>query len=218
VGITAQQPGSNVPPHWTTETTADFTGGPSRYFGYRATWDRYVVRVVGSAAGPYAVDGGGLAREMVIDVLTTERARTLRIYPVVTTYPMGTLQLIPAAQVDLGHGVTGELYGAVDDRRRLTWTLLTFTWTVPTSLVRSEPDPDDPAVLSQRITLMTVDDHRPGAPFPEPSNALVSSVRAAIVGVLRGSRSTQSSAGPKDVELLLHAGRQLVVSRLEAPA
>jgi hypothetical protein len=116
--------------------------------------------------------------------------------------------------VALGHGLVGQLYSAVDSDRQLTWSMLTFSWQLPAPLAIALPPKRGPLVLSQRVTVMSVDDHRPDAPFPGPSNALADSVRAALSQVVRGSARTNRPVAPKDAELLLRTARVVVAQRL----
>jgi len=147
-------------------------------------------------------------------VLTVPRKTTLDTFPVTTTYPMGDLRLGPEATVDLGSGVIGHTYSAVDQDRQLTWTMLTFTWTVPAAVARP-PRPTDPAgadaTLTQRVTLMAVDDHRARAPFPQPAAAIGNSIRAVLSRIVRGDQSQLAESNPaKDSQLLAVAGRGVV--------
>jgi hypothetical protein len=181
-----------------------------RYFGSASTWTR--IKLL--ATGTTAIDSQGLDRRLVIDVLTVPRKSTLDTFPVTTTYPMGDLRLGPEATVDLGAGVIGHTYSAVDQDRQLTWTMLTFTWTVPAAVARP-PRPTDPvgpdATLTQRVTLMAVDDHRADAPFPQPAAAIGNSIRAVLSRIVRGDQSQLAAANTaKDSDLLAVAARGVV--------
>lgn len=211
-------PGPLTTPGWTLTSVVDYSDGPGRYFGPDAAWERYRIGANSSAAGPDAVDEQGRRRDVVIDVLTTQLPRSLVLYPVVTTYPIGSLERSPDAEVDLGRGITGRVYAAVDRQRQLTWTLLSFTWRIPAERAVEQPRAGDPSELVQRITVITVDDHRPGAPFPEPSRAVVDSIKAALIAIARASSTTESTAEPKDVDLLRHLGEAIVTNRLGPPA
>ncbi|HEX8508383.1 MAG TPA: hypothetical protein VF635_02635, partial [Propionibacteriaceae bacterium] len=191
-GITATvaRPEQLVPSGWVFSGEEEFTSSAGRYFGPDATFYRYRLHATGPSGGKDAVDAKGLRRDLVVDVLTSSQPRSFALYPVVTTYPTGTLELSPASRVALGHGLVGQLYSAVDSDRQLTWSMLTFSWQLPAPLAIALPPKRGPLVLSQRVTVMSVDDHRPDAPFPGPSNALADSVRAALSQVVRGSART----------------------------
>jgi len=206
-----RQPGSLIPAGWRQIDRQDFPD-QSTYFGVNASWVRYKVQALGPRTGPEAVDTEGRHREMVIDVLTTEKPHSFDLFPIGTTYPISRLELSPATRVDLGDGVTGQLYAAVDPQKLLAWSMLTFTISLPADRAVTHPDPDGPAVLAQRITLLLVDDHRPGAEFPKPEHALLDSFRAVLTSVLRGQAQVQVPQ-IKNADLLETAGRQELAQR-----
>jgi hypothetical protein len=205
-------PGSLVPAGWRQLSRTDYPS-QSRYFGLHSSWERYRMSAIGPDSGPQAVDAEGRKRVMIVDVLTTERPRTLDIFPVASTYPMGRFEISEPTRVDLGHGVEAQLYGAVDPRELLAWSMLTFTIELPAEQAVADPNVDGPARLAQRITLLLVDDHRPGAPFPEPSNALLDSMRAMLTAVLRGG-SQVTIPEVKDSGLLVSAAERILSQRI----
>ena len=95
-------------------TASTVSEDQQRYFGRTSVWQRVTLRESDPRTG--AVPGG---REIVVDVISTPRPQVLGLYPVVTTYPMGTLSSTPDAEVDLGHGVAGQLFRGEDARRGL---------------------------------------------------------------------------------------------------
>ena len=207
---TAYAPGQFVPATGWQVVSAEDIESTRKYFGVTSSWTR--TQLV--STGPRWVDPAGRQRHVVTDVLTVPRASTLITFPVTTTYPMGDLRLGPQLTVDLGDGVSAQTYGAVDESRQLTWTLLTFTWTLPAAVARP-PQPGDSVgpddTLTQRVTLMAVDDHRPGAPFPEPAAAVGNSVRAVLTRIVRGDQSQLAAAGSaKDTAMLVSVGRGIV--------
>ncbi|QDP95703.1 hypothetical protein FOE78_07090 [Microlunatus elymi] len=212
VRSSADGPGTVVPAGWTLLNKTSYPG-QSAYFGVHATWYRYRIQARDAAAGPGAVDGVGRKRQMVIDELTTERPRTFDLFGLQTTYPIGDFELTPAVNVDLGHGVRGELHAAVDPRARLTWSMVTFSFTLPSAAVAGTAS-GGPAQVGQRITLLLVDDHRPTAPFPRPTRAMLDSLRAVLTAVLR--RSGDVRPPPiKNADLLVSAAQRIVNQRVE---
>lgn len=188
-----------------TRTGTSLPVGQQRYFGYSSSWQRVHLR----QGAP-----GSLGRNLVVDVISTPRPQALALYPVVTTYPMGTLSSTPDAEVDLGHGVAGQLFRAEDTRHQIAYTLLTFSWRLPVDMSIAGGYVGPPAQLTQRITIIAVDDQREGAAFPEPGNATLDGVRAAV-----GSVGTEQRvrAGPDlltDEQLLDDTARALVHKRL----
>ncbi|HEY9293928.1 MAG TPA: hypothetical protein VIP98_21820 [Microlunatus sp.] len=216
VDQSAGAPGSMVPQGWRLVDRRTYPA-QSAYFGVHATWDRYRVRAIDADTGPEAVDAQGRHREMVIDLTTTERPRTLDLFPLATTYPIGSYEMSEPTEVDLGHGVEGQLYAAVDPRALLAWSMLTFTVLVPADLAVDHPSPDSPALVAQRFTLMLVDDHRAGAIFPQPSRALLDSMRSVLTAILRGGHSTQLPQ-IKNADLLVGTAKQLVDQRTAGAA
>lgn len=207
-GITSLSLDSIVVPGFSTTLTRT-SKEQERYYGRGSTWQRVGMRQGDSRLGP-ARDG----RDIVVDVISTPRPQVLNLYPVVTTYPMGTLSSAPDAVVDLGHDVVGQLYRAEDADRGITYTLLTFSWRLPVDMTIVGGYSGPSAPLTQRFTLIAVDDHRDGAAFPEPGNATLDGIRAAIesVGTTRPPRSGSDLLA--DEKLLDDAARSLVHQRL----
>ena len=207
-GITVLPLGPLVVPGFATTATVT-SKDQQRYFGLTSTWQRISLRQGDPRTGP-APDG----RDVVVDVISTPRPQSLELYPVVTTYPMGTLSSTPDAYVELGHGVTGQVFRAEDVRHHIAYTLLTFSWRLPVDMSITGGYTGPPAQLNQRITLIAVDDHGDDARFPEPGDASLDGIRAAIasVGVPRKVRE-ESSLRP-DEQLLAVAARGLVNQRL----
>lgn len=207
-GITALSLGPLEVPGFTTTSTS-VSKQQQRYFGRTSTWQRVRLREDDPGTGAAAA-----GREVVVDVLSTPRPQTLELYPVVTTYPMGTLSSAPDAEVGLGHGVGGQLFRAEDTHRGITYTLLTFAWRLPVDMTFVGGYTGPPAQLTQRITLIVVDDHRAGAPFPEPGNATLDGIRAAVESVGTSRRVRPGSDLLGDEQLLAGVARALVHQRL----
>ena len=191
-----------------TGTGTSLPVGQQRYFGYSSSWQRSHLHQ-GEPGAP-AANG----RNLVVDVISTPRPQALELYPVVTTYPMGTLSSTPDAEVDLGHSVTGQLFRADDAREGIAYTLLTFSWRLPVDMSIAGGYVGPPAQLTQRITLIAVDDRREGAAFPEPGNATLDGIRAAVESVGTEQRVRSASDLLNDEQLLDDAARALVHQRL----
>ena len=207
-GITSLSLGPVLVPGFA-RTSSTVSKDQQRYFGRTSVWQRVELRQSDPRTG--AVPGG---REIVVDVISTPRPQVLGLYPVVTTYPTGTLSSTPDAEVDLGHGVAGQLFRAVDARRGLSYTLLTFSWRLPVDMALTGGYTGPPAQLTQRITLIAVDDHRVGAPFPTPGNATLDGIRTAVERVGRAQQPRSGSDLLADEQLLDDAARGLVHQRL----
>ena len=207
-GITALSLGPVLVPGFA-RTASVVRTDQQRYFGRTSVWQRVSLRESDPRTG--AVPGG---REIVVDVVSTPRPQVLDLYPVVTTYPTGTLSSRPDAVVDLGHGVTGQLFRAEDPQRGLRYTLLTFSWRLPVDMALLGGYTGPAAQLTQRVTLLAVDDHRAGATFPEPGNATLDGFRTAVEQVGRARQPRSGADLVADEQLLDDAARALVHQRL----
>lgn len=206
-GMAAAPAGDGVPSGW---QLVSRSGYPDQtvFFGRGSTWQRSVLEADGAATAPDAVDSKGVRRRAVVDELTTQRIRTLTIFPLQTTYGDTGTTLSAGEPVDLGHGVEGTLHSGVDIEQNVTWTLLTFTVALPANRATTPvAEPDLP--IAQRITVILVDDHRPDATFPQPQNAILGSVRSTLSGILRGTGSVEQ-APPKTPQLAIALARQLL--------
>jgi hypothetical protein len=87
----------------------------------------------------------------------------------------------------------------------VTWNSVQFAW-----------GNDD---IAQRVTIFAVDNHDPGAPFPEPSADLTSTVRTLITLLFRGNAVLEARESSfKDADLLTEFGRALVTAQSEPAA
>ncbi|CAM3164756.1 Tat pathway signal sequence domain protein [Prescottella defluvii] len=204
--VVAQGPAANgpqltVPSGWTQEKVEDFDWA-DRFFGRWATLTRQTI--VADEGNP-EWDAQSRPRRVVIDTLDTRRPATLAVYPTDTLYRLTAARRSPVVPVDLGHGVQGELSTIVDEKALLTWSLLSFTWT------RDE--------WSQRVNLITVDDHRPDALFPQPTPSMASDVTNTLNVLVRGNSVTvDDNPQYKDRDMLTVLGAQLVDTQWNAGA
>lgn len=188
-----------VPTGWTQEDVEDFDWA-NRFFGRRATLVRQTI--VADEGNP-DWDSKARPRRVVIDTLDTHRPATLTVYPTDTLYRLRDARRSPTVPVDLGHGVQGEFSTIVDEEALLTWSLLSFTWTR-----------DD---ISQRVNLVTVDDHRPDAIFPRPTPSMASDVTNTFNVLIRGNAVTvDDNSEYKDRDMLAVVGTQLVDAQWKA--
>ncbi|WFR72996.1 hypothetical protein P9209_03890 [Prescottella defluvii] len=188
-----------VPDGWTQENVEEFDWA-DRFFGRGATLTRQTI--VADEGNP-DWDSKSRPRRVVIDTLDTHRPATLTVYPTDTLYRLADARRSPTVPVDLGHGVQGELSTIVDEQALLTWSLLSFTWTR-----------DD---VSQRVNLITVDDHRPDAIFPHPTPSMASDVTNTLNVLIRGNAVTvDDSSEYKDRDMLTVVGSELVDTQWKA--
>jgi len=188
-----------VPAGWTQEGAEEFDWA-NRFFGRRATLVRQTI--VADEGNP-DWDSKSRPRRVVIDTLDTHRPATLTVYPTDTLYRLRDARRSPTVPVDLGHGVQGELSTIVDEEALLTWSLLSFTWT------RGD--------VSQRVNLVTVDDHRPDAIFPRPTPSMASDVTNTFNVLIRGNAVTvDDNSEYKDRDMLGAVGAELVDAQWKA--
>jgi hypothetical protein len=144
-------------------------------------------------------------RTIVVDSLVSERPFSFGVYPGRVLYGLTGARFSAPRQADLGMGVTGRMVSVVDDDLLVTWNSVQFAW-----------GNDD---IAQRVTIFAVDNHDPGAPFPEPSADLTSTVRTLITLLFRGNAVLEARESSfKDADLLTEFGRALVTAQSEPAA
>jgi hypothetical protein len=185
-----------VPDGWTQTGTENFDWVRS-YFGQKSSLNRQTMR---ADEGNPAWDLQSRPRTVVVDVLTTTNRASLGVYPESTLYRLSNTRSSEALPVKLGHDVVGSLYTSVSDALLLTWTKLVFTW------VRGE--------FTQRVTVISVDNHDPGADFPQPMPSMASNLGTSLAIFLRGNTiATDDDPDYKDMGLLTTFGTALVAAQ-----
>lgn len=187
------------PPGWHTEDERTYTW-VQRLHGPNATLNRQVM--VANVGNP-AWDKLSRPRTVVVDTLTTYRPFSLNVYPSKVLYSVERSRLSKPRTIDLGYGITGELVSVVDDDVLVTWNMLQWSW-------RN-------ADTAQRVLLIAVDNHDDGAPFPQPSGGLVSTLNTLFTVLFRGN-SAVADQDPsfKDAGMLTEIARAMVTSRMDA--
>lgn len=187
-------PGVAVPDGWTQTGFARFTWAPE-YYGPDATLVRQVLtadRVVPEW------DTKGRRRIVVVDTLRTYVPFTLQTYPGPALYSSVRARRSDQLYLELAPGVTARAYTIVDENLFLTWTNLIFYWHRGDRLVES-------------IRIIAVDNHDPGAPFPEPNPNLGSVAARMFTVLLRGNAiAVDDKPEYKDLDLLTTLGREIV--------
>jgi hypothetical protein len=170
----------------------------NRLYGDGATMIRQ--QVVADVGNP-EWDKLSQPRTLILDTTTSSTPFLFGVYPSKVVYNLPGTRFSTPRQVDLGSGVTGELVSVIDDNLLITWNTLQWTW-------RNE-------TTAQRITLIAVDNHDDGAPFPQPANALVTKLNTLLVVLFRGNSAISNrEAEFKDAELLTQFGRGLITAQL----
>ncbi|MDJ0394073.1 hypothetical protein QMK17_12115 [Rhodococcus sp. G-MC3] len=188
-----------VPDGWAQNGVEEFSWAKT-YFGRTATLTRQEMR---ANEGNPAWDIDSRPRTVVVDSLSTVNRASLAVYPESTLYRLGNTRTSNALSVDLGHDVTAALYTSVSDALLLTWTKLVYTW------VRGD--------VTQRVTVISVDNHEADAVFPQPAPSMASNLRTGFATFLRGNAiAVDNNPDYKDRELLTAFGTALVAEQWDA--
>lgn len=176
---------------------------PAEYYGAGTVWRRDRLQ---QEQGSTRWDVAGLPRTVVVDTITTPSRSLVQVVPLSANYALPNTRTQRAADVDLGDGVIGRVYALVDDDLLLTYTVLSFVWT--------RGSPSGP---TQRVTAISVDDHRESAAFPLPAAGLLRTVSSGVARIIRGDAVFADLAGrPKDADLVTELGRGLIAHQTQA--
>lgn len=153
-------------------------------------------------SGNPAWDKFARPRTVIADSTSTWRPFSLRVYPPFILYDESSSRISDPIPIDLGHGITGSLVTIVDDKRLLTFNMLTWSW--------------GEQGAAQRISVVSVDNHEDDVVFPEPNAGLSSTVRTMFGIFFRGNQATWDSDPTfKDRDLLSEFGRGLIEAQLD---
>ncbi len=186
-----------VPPGWHVTDTRDYPW-VRRLYGEGAHLLRQ--QMVADKGDP-RFDKRGAPRALAIDTTVTHRPFALSTFPARMIYNVSGIRQSDNQLVDLGYGVTGDLFTAVDDKLLVTWEGMQFTWTTGT--------------VEQRVLVISVDNHDDDAPFPQPTGGLLPTLNSMFTVLFRGNTAA-SDRDPtiKDAVLLTEFSRALVRSQL----
>lgn len=186
-----------VPAGWTQVEQLDYPW-VTRFFGDNASLVRQ--ELISQTPNP-DWDLQSRPRTVMVDTITTDQPAMLSVYTEDTLYPMRQTRVSPKLAVDLGHGITGQLYTIVDEKALLTWTKLTFDWHRDGQF--------------QRITAITVDNHLPTADFPSPTPAMASDISNTLNVLFRGNSVMENDQPEyKDLPMLTVFGQELVAAQM----
>jgi len=186
-----------APPGWHVSAEREYAW-VRRFHGQRAVLIRQ--RIVADTADP-RWDTLGRPRTVMVDTTNTWRPISLEVFPATIPYDESSSRISDPRPVDLGHGITGALVNAVNDKLFLSYDILIWTW-------RNQDS-------AQRVILISVDNHDADAQFPEPGGGFGATLRTMLDVLFRGSVVT-SDRDPafKDAGLLTEFGRELVDTQL----
>ncbi len=141
-------------------------------------------------------------RTLMVDTVTTFRPFSLKVFPARMMYRVGNVRFSPVRPIDLGYGVSADIFSAIDDKLLLTVGLIQWSWT------------NGP--VAQRVLVMAVDDHEDDAPFPAPTRAVGPTLNSMFTVLFRGNSSTlDTNPNRKDDALLTQFAHDLVRAQLE---
>lgn len=184
------------PPGWTTTDRQNYRD-VYRLYGDDAVLVRQ--RITAETGNP-AWDKFARPRTVVVDSVVSRRPFSFDVYLGRVLYGLTSARVSPPRTVDLGMGVTAQLFSVVDDNLLITWNSIQFAW--------------GDADLAQRVTVFAVDNHEPDAPFPTPTGELPSTLRTLVTLLFRGN-AVLDEQNPtfKDEDLLTDFGRALVAAQ-----
>ncbi|WP_130841490.1 hypothetical protein [Corynebacterium neomassiliense] len=198
-GTTAVAVGVPLPYGWEQTGETSF-GWASRYFGAGTTYLRQQLRA--TTVIP-AWDREGRHREVMVDTLVPGDEDTSGRFGEEEFYSSVNGRRSPAYDIDLGHGVTGRVHTVLDEDAYLTTTFLRFSWR-----------DDGPDGRVRHVSVLAVDDHRPGAAFPLVTDSLTGLAGRIVTVLLRGGAATQSTVtGAKDLDVVAAVGRGIIDAR-----
>ncbi|MCF3939414.1 hypothetical protein [Gordonia tangerina] len=142
-------------------------------------------------------------RKVVVNTIESSRPITFEVYPIFFVYDLVGDRFSEAQEVPLPHGVVGHLQTVVDDTSYLTFNRMTWEWNNGTT--------------TQRVTIVSVDNHEPDAQFPSPQPTVVRNLNTFITVLFRGN-SVVTDLEPqfKDRDLLIDCATDLINAQVDA--
>lgn len=169
-----------------------------RFYGRHA---ESVRQTLVQTQGDVRYDKSALPRTVVLDAVVTDRPLTLDIYHPSIVYDTIGDRMSEARAVTLSHGISGTIETVVDDKRVLTFNRLSWRW--------------NDAVSTMQVTIFSVDNHLPGAPFPQPAHNPLRVINPLLTILLRGNAvTTDETPSFKDENLLTSVADGLIDAQL----
>ncbi|MGW9264414.1 hypothetical protein [Gordonia terrae] len=188
-----------VPAGWRQESFGVY-GWVSRLYGPGSVLIR---QVLVQTRGDRAYDKFARPRRVVVDSVDSRRPLVLDVYQDIFRYDLSEDRTSIPIEVELSNGVRGRLWSIVDDKRYLTYTVVSWRW--------------NNGNRTQQIMLWAVDNHEPEAYFPEPRITILANMNSLMTILLRGD-SVLLDTDPqlKDRALLVGLGGALIRAQLGA--
>ncbi|GAA3700856.1 hypothetical protein [Gordonia hankookensis] len=152
-----------------------------------------------------STDFDKFARPRRVEVNAVEATTPLRfeVYPAIFVYDFVGDRFSEPIEVPLPHGVTGYLQTIVDDESYLTFTRLYWSWT--------------DGQRTQRVSLLSVDNHDPDAAFPVPDLTVARNLATFMTVLFRGNSVTVDLEPQfKDRDLLVGCASDLINAQVGA--
>lgn len=183
-----------VPPAWHEISQSPVEWAPSM-FGPGATMNEQLLR-----SGEPRSDWDEKSRpRMVMAYTITANSRGIfGVFPVEMTFDTRRSRTSPAEFVELPHGIKARFRTVVDDSTYLTWSILSFLW------CRTDG-------TTQRIMLLSIDNHDYDASFPQPRPSTLSTAERLASILMRGNSAvTDEFSERKDLDMLSELGGDIV--------
>ncbi|WP_333619607.1 hypothetical protein [Dietzia sp.] len=183
-----------VPDLWKEISQSDLPWAPSM-FGPGATIHEQLLR---STTPRRDWDEKERPRMVAAYTISAHKPGIFDVYPVEMTFDTRRSRTSAAEPIALPHGVTARFRTVVDDTTYLTWSILSFLWS------RSDG-------TTQRIMLLSIDNHDFDAVFPRPMPGTLSTAERLASILLRGNSSVSDEFSErKDVDMLTELGGDIV--------
>ncbi|NDZ93537.1 hypothetical protein G3I13_23545 [Streptomyces sp. SID6673] len=188
-----------VPPGWVAGQVARYDWVDSLY-GPGATM---TVQNIFQSKGSLEFDKFARPRKVAVTSIETVAPLSFDVYPVIFTYYLIGDRFSTSVPVQLPHGVTGSLQSVVDDESYLTYNRLSWNW--------------NNGERTQRVTLLSVDNHDPDAVFPTPDMTIARNLSTFLTVLLRGTSVTVDLEPQfKDRDLLVGCAEDLINAQVDA--
>ncbi|MCK8613253.1 hypothetical protein [Gordonia sp. C13] len=190
-----------VPAGWREESAEVHRWG-SKLYGPGASLIR---QIMVQGTGSRAYDKFGRPRRVAVDSVDSRRPLALEVYPDLFRYDLSDERVSEPVRVALPMGVDGKIWNVVDDKRYLTYTVVSWWWTNGNR--------------TEQVMLWAVDNHEADAYFPEPRVTILANIDALMTVLLRGDAVLlDSNPQYKDRALLVDLAGDLIRTQLEAGA
>ncbi|MFW0785938.1 hypothetical protein AAFP35_15600 [Gordonia sp. CPCC 206044] len=153
--------------------------------------------------GSLEFDKFARSRKVVANTVETANPLSFDVYPIFFVYDLVGARFSAPVAVSLPHGVTGYLQTVVNDTNYLTYNRLYWSWTDGNK--------------TQRVILISVDNHEPDAAFPSPNVTVLRNLNTFFTVLFRGNSVTVDLEPQlKDRDLLVGLATDLIDTQVDA--